>query len=118
MATIYEQIGQKIREERTALKLSQEALADRLDVAPNTVSRWETGTYKVTPEDLDKLAREFKVPISAFFPDLPEEQARAAALTSAIGGLSKTDIDEVIRYAEFRKARRTLENVKRPRKKS
>jgi transcriptional regulator with XRE-family HTH domain len=118
MPTLYEQIGQQIRERRMALKLSQEALAAKLDVAPNTISRWETGTYKVTPEDLDKLAREFKISVSTFFPGLPEEEARAAALTSAIGGLDKSDIDEVIRYAEFRKARRALESAKRPRKKS
>jgi hypothetical protein len=44
-----------------------------------------------------------------FFPELQGEEARAVALTSAIGGLSKKDFDEVLRYAEFRKVRRALE---------
>lgn len=114
MPTLYEHIGQKIRELRLAYpkgSLSQEALADRLKVAANTVSRWETGTYKPTPKDLDALARFFSVSITAFFPDL--DDPRVAALASAIGGLDTKDFEEVIRYAQFRKARRAMENAKR-----
>ena len=81
------------------------------------MSRWETGTYKPTPEDLDKLARLFSVPITVFFPELQGEGARVVALTSALGGLSKKDFDEVLRYAEFRKVRRALEAGKRKRAK-
>ena len=118
MPTIYEQIGGKIRELRLAYpkgSLSQEALAVELGVAANTVSRWETGTYKPTPEDLDKLARFFSVSITIFFPEMQNDDARVAALTSAIGGLGKKDFEEVLRYAEFRKARRALEAGKRKR---
>ncbi len=82
---LYEFIGNKIRELRTRRRegaLSQEALAASLKIAANTISRWETGTYKEetnhelarqgkpTPEDLARLARFFKVPISVFFPNL------------------------------------------------
>ena len=120
MPTIYEQIGQKIRQLRQQYPggpLSQEALANKLEIAPNTVSRWETGTYKVTPEDLDKLARLFKVSISVFFPNLQVDEARTAALTSATGGLNQKDFEEVVRYAEFRRARSTLGAAKRVRTK-
>jgi transcriptional regulator with XRE-family HTH domain len=120
MPTLYQQIGERIRKLRVTYpkgSLSQEALALELGVAANTVSRWETGIYKATPEDLDKLARFFSVPITFFFPELQGDDARAVALTSAIGGLSKQDFDEVLRYAEFRKARRALEAGKRNRMK-
>jgi transcriptional regulator with XRE-family HTH domain len=120
MATLYEHIGNKIRELRTTAAggpLSQETLAAKLGVAANTVSRWETGTYKPTPEDLDKVARFFKVSITVFFPDLQPDERRISALASATGGLDAKDFEEVIRYAEFRKARRALENAKRPRPK-
>jgi len=116
MTNLYEHIGQKIRELRLAYPkgtLSQEALAARLKVAANTVSRWETGKYKPTPHDLDSLARFFSVPIAIFFPNLTADHARVTALTSATGGLEQKDFDEVIRYAEFRKARRALEGAKR-----
>jgi transcriptional regulator with XRE-family HTH domain len=116
MTDLYKQIGQKIRELRGMYPkgaLSQEALAEKLDIAPNTVSRWETGTYKPTPEDLDKLARFFNVSITVFFPDLKQDDARISALASATGGLDPKDFEELIRYAEFRKARRAMEGAKR-----
>jgi transcriptional regulator with XRE-family HTH domain len=120
MPELYEYIGKKIRELRQAYPegaLSQDALATKLQIAANTVSRWETGTYKPTPEDLDKLARFFQVSITVFFPDLQHDDARISALTSATGGLGKQDFDEVIRYAEFRKARQAMERAKRVRSK-
>ena len=115
MPSLYEQIGQRIRELRLAYPkgpLSQEALAKQLEIASNTVSRWETGTYKPTAEDLDAIARFFKVPITVFFPDQQSDIGRVAALTSATGGLSDGDFKEVIRYAEFRKARQALDVAK------
>jgi transcriptional regulator with XRE-family HTH domain len=118
MADLYERIGQRIRELRLSYRrgsLSQEGLAAELKVAANTVSRWETGTYKPRPEDLDKLARFFGVSITTFFPDLPNENADVLALTSATAGLGKKDMEEVLRYAEFRKARRATEKAKRAR---
>jgi transcriptional regulator with XRE-family HTH domain len=121
MNDLYEYIGQKIRELRTNYPggaLSQEGLANKLKKASNTISRWETGKYKPTPEDLDALARFFDVSITVFFPELNQKNARVAMLTSATGGLDQTDFDEVIRYAEFRKARRALDGAKRNRKKA
>ena len=118
MDELYEHIGKKIRELRLAYPggtLSQEALAAKIGTAANTLSRWETGTYKPAPDDLDKLARFFKVSITSFFPDIPPDDRRIAMLTSATGGLTDADFEEVIRYAEYRKARRALEGAKRAR---
>ncbi len=112
MSNLYESIGKKIRELRGGL--SQDKLASELGIAPNTLSRWETGKYKPTAEDLDKLARHFKVPITVFFPDQINSNDRIAALTSATGGLDEKDFDEIIRYAEFRKARQVLKRSKSP----
>ncbi len=109
-------IGKKIRElRRTSPKgeMSQDVVAEKIGVAPNTVSRWETGTYKPTPEDLEKLARLFEVSITVFFPNLRYDDSAISMLASATGGLSKSDLEEVVKYAEFRKARLALENAKR-----
>ncbi len=116
MNEYYQQIGHKIRELRLknpSGEMSQDALAEQIGVKSNTVSRWETGTYKPSPEYLDKLSRFFKVSITVFFPNLQNDDSALTALTSATGGLSKADLEEVVRYAEFRKARRALENTKR-----
>lgn len=114
--SIYKHIGEKVRELRTRHAMSQENLAAVMNVSSNTISRWETGTYKTTPEDLDKIARFFQVSITIFFPQIEADSGRVQALTSATGGLNESDFEEVLRYAEFRKARRALENAKAPKR--
>ena len=112
MSNIYEKIGLQIRELRGSI--SQELLSKEIGVAPNTLSRWENGKYKPSAEDLDKLSRHFGVPISVFFPDQPQIfDEKYSALTSALGGLSKKDLEEVVRYAEFRKVRSAIGSSKK-----
>lgn len=121
MTDLYDFIKVQIKNLRG--KMSQEAFADRLGIAPNTISRWEHGVYKPTAEDLDKMAREFKVPITHFFPDTQKNDSITAmkmdmvsALTSATSGLTKKDIDSVIEYAEFRRAKLALDAGKKKKK--
>lgn len=113
---LYRFIGGRIAELRRAAGLSQAELAADLKIATNTVSRWETATYKPAAADLAKLARLFGVPIGSFFP--PELQPRreveqtTQALMSTLGDLLPEDIDELRHYAEFKRARRLLESAK------
>jgi transcriptional regulator with XRE-family HTH domain len=107
---LFEYVGGRIRDLRLAygggVGLSQEALAKTLGVATNTISRWETATYHPSLDDLDKLARFFGVSILTFFP--PEQQQvneGITALLRAAEQLSPDDLEELRRYAEFRRAR-------------
>ncbi len=105
---IYEQIGNKIRELRTTAKaqtISQEALARAVNTTANTISRWETASYKPSISDLEGLARFFGVPITVFFPEA-HPKARTNALLSATADLDDKDLEEVTLYAQFRRARR------------
>jgi hypothetical protein len=52
--------------------------------------------------DLEVLAHFFGIPISHMFPQA-EFSSRMSALLSAMNGLEETDIQEVIRYALFRR---------------
>src|ERR1700728_961253 len=115
---IYRQIGAKIREMRMrqlGTVVSQEKLAEDLKTTPNTISRWEAATYKPSIGDLEKIARFFGVSIAVFFPDI-EPGERLQALMSATGDLDDNDLDEVTRYALFRKARKSLEDAKKSKK--
>ncbi|WP_158007718.1 helix-turn-helix domain-containing protein [Methyloceanibacter marginalis] len=112
MADIYTHISKVIRDLREKKGLSQEALAAAISEPSNTVSRWETETYRPSAEQLEKLARFFKVSITAFFPGMEKLSDVPAALASATRGLKKDDLEEVIRYAEFRKARSALKQAK------
>jgi transcriptional regulator with XRE-family HTH domain len=105
---IYKRIGEKIRELRTTLKgkgISQEDLARAMKTTANTVSRWETATYKPSISDLEKLARFFGVPVTVFFPQL-QPASRMDDLLSATGDLDDDDLEEVTLYALFRRGRR------------
>jgi transcriptional regulator with XRE-family HTH domain len=115
MSDIYKRIGQKIRELRTEFKgkgISQDELADEMQTTANTISRWETATYKPSVTDLERLGRFFGVPITVFFPQAGATP-RINALLSATGDLDEDDLDEVTRYAQFRKARAELKKGKR-----
>jgi transcriptional regulator with XRE-family HTH domain len=105
---IYKQIGDKLRELRTSLKgkgISQEDLARAMKTTANTISRWETATYKPSISDLEKLARFFGVPVTFFFPHL-QPTSRMNDLLSATGDLNDADLEDVTLYALFRRARR------------
>jgi transcriptional regulator with XRE-family HTH domain len=108
MSDIYEQIGIYIRELRTALRgngISQEELAKAVKTTANTISRWETATYKPSISDLERLAQFFGVSIASFFPHA-QPGSRANALLSAAADLDDDDLDEVALYARFRKTQR------------
>jgi transcriptional regulator with XRE-family HTH domain len=107
MPDIYEQVGKQIRELRTTIRgrgISQEELALAVETTANTISRWETATYKPAISDLEKLAEFFGVPITLFFPQ-PEPKSRTNALLTATADLDDDDLQEVMLYAQFRKAR-------------
>lgn len=104
-------VAQRIRELRVAYGkkgLSQEEVANMMGVTTNTISRWETGTYEPTLNDLERLARVLNESILELFPktntDNPKRVA-VDALLRAASDLNQSDIDELRRYAEFRKAR-------------
>jgi transcriptional regulator with XRE-family HTH domain len=122
---LYEYVGERIRDLRNKHGgqggISQEVLAQKLGVATNTISRWETATYHPTLADLERLARFFGVSILEFLP--PDQRAGASekseefsALLRAAQDLSEEDLLELRRYAEFRRARFQLESTPKRRR--
>ena len=97
--------------------LTQESLATHLKVAPNTISRCETGTYRPGVKDLERLSRFFGVSVQSFFP--PElvdedEDENIKALLRTAKQLHPADLEELRHYAEFRRARGIYEGKTRP----
>jgi transcriptional regulator with XRE-family HTH domain len=120
MMELVQFVGQRIRELRTEFAqgqgLSQEALAAKVGTTANTISRWESGTYKPSLDDLDKLSRFFGVSVLTFFPkEKVEQDVQVAALLRAAKDLPKDDIEELRKYAEFRRARAIFGEKGRPR---
>lgn len=61
------EIGKKIREFRHQMGLTQEGLAEKLDITFQQVQKYERGITKVNLFRLQQLSKIMKVPISAFF---------------------------------------------------
>src|SRR3954447_165135 len=109
---LLDHIAAKIRELRVSYNhgegLSQEILAKQLKVVPNTISRWETGTYCPSFSDVERIARFFGVSLMAFIPSEmmdQEEDENLRALLRTARQLHPADLEELQKYAEFRKAR-------------
>jgi len=116
---LFTYIGERIRKLRTARGLSQEQLGREMGVPTNTISRWETTTYRPDVDDLDRLARFFGVSILEFFPDREASQdERLVALLRAAKDLHQDDLEELQRYAEFRRARNFVAHAPKRRKKA
>ena len=98
--------------------LSQEALAAHLKVASNTISRWETGTYRPSLKDLERISRFFGVSMMSFFPEDmvdDDENENLKALLRTARQLHPSDLEELRKYAEFRRARGIYQGKTRPR---
>ncbi len=111
---ITEYVGKRIRELRTSFGgkgISQEELSERLNVAANTLSRWETATYKPKLKDLDALAAFFGVSISEFFPK-PEINESISGLMRAAQGLDKRDLETIRQLIDIKRAERLLKQKK------
>lgn len=108
--TVRAYVGKRIRELRNAFGeegISQEALAAELKVATNTISRWETGTYEPTLNDLERLSRLFGISIVQFFPQVEAQDSKSQkvdALLRAAQSLQQDDLEELQRYAEFQES--------------
>jgi transcriptional regulator with XRE-family HTH domain len=118
---LLDHVAAKIRDLRVSYNsgegLSQDSLATHLKVAPNTISRWETGTYRPSLKDLERLSRFFGVSIMAFFPPEmmdEEEDENLRALLRTARQLHPADIEELRKYAEFRRARGMYQGKERP----
>ncbi len=114
---INQHVADKIKELRRAFGgtgLSQEELAKRLGVTSNTLSRWETGTYKPKLQDLDKLANFFTVSVSVFFPGEEPVHSNNALLRAAKAAEDLPDVDKksIQDFIEFKRAQHKLKNAK------
>lgn len=118
---LLDHVAAKIRDLRVSYNsgegLSQESLAAHLKVAPNTISRWETGTYRPSLKDLERMSRFFGVSMMSFFPpDMvdEEEDENLKALLRTARQLHPADLEELRKYAEFRRARGIYQGKTRP----
>lgn len=97
-------LGERIREIREYLGLSQSDVAAHLNLQRPAVGAIEAGKRRLTATELKLLAELFRYPVS-YLLGTEEEKAPAEviALARATKSLTEKDRKELLRFAEFLK---------------
>jgi transcriptional regulator with XRE-family HTH domain len=80
MATIAEELGQKIAVQRRAAGLTQARLAEKIDVQPETISRIETGKRTASLDLLARIADALDLELHELFRAHEKDKARSRAI--------------------------------------
>ena len=102
-------LSERLKEVREYRGFSQEEVSRHLGVPRSAISLIESGSRRVSAEELSRLAKLFQTTMESLTghdqegsePDSVRMVARAAA------DLSTTDREEVLRFAEFLRSRRS-----------
>ena len=68
--------GERIKQERELRRLSQENLAEQMEVSRQAVSKWETGQSRPSREKLERLSALFDLPMSVWDEEPPSLSAQ------------------------------------------
>lgn len=68
MAVQWEKVGQELKRRRTAAKLTQVQLAEKVRVAPNTIARIESGNRRPSLPMLQRIADALKCRVGDLLP--------------------------------------------------
>ncbi len=107
MANNRKQLGERLRLAREEAGLSQEQVAQHLNLPRPAISLIERGQRRVEALELARLAKLFKRPLSHFADEeTPEDESpQLQLLKRTAASLSEKDRDEVLRFAEFLRGR-------------
>jgi len=93
-----EYVGERIRARRTTMGLTQENLAQTLNISYQQVQKYETGANRVSAGRLYEIARRLDVEVGYFFDGL-EPTAERQPLEH--GGRNRSTIDLVRNFGEI-----------------
>ena len=103
-------VGQRIRQRRTLLGMSQEKLAEAIGLTFQQVQKYERGANRVGSSRLFDLARVLEVPIAYFFEDM--EASVANKSPSRLMGVSEARMQAYAVEPDPLARRETLELVR------
>ena len=102
-------LSERLKEARVYRGLSQEEDARHLGVPRSAISLIESGARRVTAAELSRLAKLYQTTMESLAGHDREtsEPESVRLLARAAADLSKTDRDEVLRFAQFLRSRKT-----------
>ena len=93
-------VGERIRLRRTELGLTQEQLAEALDVSYQQIQKYETGANRISAGRILEIARKLAVDVGFFFEDLPDDNQPGQVLEH--GGRQRSAIELVRKFAQIK----------------
>lgn len=97
---IDQHVGERIRLRRTELGLTQEQLADALNVSYQQIQKYETGANRISASRIFEMARKLGVEMSYFFHDFSLDD-RGDPLPLEHGGRQRSAIELVRKFAQI-----------------
>ena len=95
-------IGNRLREVREYLNLTQQFVSKQSGIPRTAISAIESGKRKIDSIELAKLAKLYNYPVSYFLGDEETSYDKTfSKLYRAAGNLDENDRQELIRFAEF-----------------
>jgi transcriptional regulator with XRE-family HTH domain len=98
---IDQHVGERIRLRRAELGLTQEQLAEALDVSYQQIQKYETGANRISASRIFEMARKLEVDLGYFFEGLPLEAAPAPDRPLEHGGRQRSAIELVRKFAQI-----------------
>lgn len=97
------QVGRRIKERREALGLTQEELAERIDVAPHFISTVERGISFPRYEKMILLINALETSADALLCDVINKASasRASILSEMLGGLPAKEQKRILEVVEL-----------------
>jgi transcriptional regulator with XRE-family HTH domain len=93
-------VGERIRLRRTELGLTQERLADALDVSYQQVQKYETGANRISAGRIYEIARKLDVEVGYFFQGLDIDPEHSTPPLEH-GGRQRSAIELVRKFAQI-----------------
>ena len=107
-------MGERLKEAREYLALSQDEVAQALHLPRSAISLIETAQRRVDVLELKEFARLYQRPLGYFTGEETHSQARPKEveyLARAAAGLSHRDREELVRFAEFLKSKKDAKDT-------
>ena len=98
---IDQHVGERIRSRRAELGLTQEQLAEALNVSYQQIQKYETGANRISASRIFEMARKLEVDLSYFFEGLPSDRDRVPERPLEHGGRQRSAIELVRKFAQI-----------------
>lgn len=104
-------IGQRIKQQRRKLGLTQRVLADVLKVRPGQISYYENGLQRLPAAALYELSLVLKVSVEWFFVDISPPEAPKPALDAEARAVAMYQLGQLLGKLEDPKDRALLKSL-------